>query len=89
MATITELEKNIKSYQAEIKWMEKENAQLANSVRIFDRTTVVENKSKIQDYAERIARLERQISGTPETGAPTERQVMYLEYVNSKDYDEL
>jgi uncharacterized coiled-coil DUF342 family protein len=85
----TELQTKIDEYRKEIVAMEAENAELANSGDVFDRIAIVENNSKIRDYSERIARLERQINGTPEPGVPTARQVELSTWATSPEYDEL
>lgn len=87
METKDELQEKIDEYKKQIMAIEEKNATLDRN-DIFSRQEIVENNSKIRDYTDRIARLERRINDVPEPGLLTEKQASILEWVASDDYDD-
>ena len=82
----SELIENINEYNDMIADCEKTIRELDGSQDVFHRMRIIEAKSDIREYNERIARLNRRIAGTEETG-PTDEQLRLMEYVLSDAYD--
>jgi acyl-coenzyme A synthetase/AMP-(fatty) acid ligase len=81
--TVT-LKSKIEKYQADIARLEAKIAVTADDT--FGRIRVVEMKSTVKDYLERIERLRSRIAGTVKPG-PSDYQISCAEYVNSSTYD--
>jgi len=73
----------IENYNKEIASLEQYIAGLSDD--IFDRIAKAEASRTIVDYRDRVARLERRISGQHD--GPTEQQVRLVEFVCSNAYD--
>lgn len=85
MKTAAELTAEIEKYRRQIASLEHQIANAPDDV--FGRMSASDDRATIADCADRIARLERRIAGTPEPGAVTMAQVRLIEYVNSRAYD--
>ena len=81
-----ELQAKIENYQTQIAALEARINTLDDSVA-SERMQIVELRSTIKDYSDRIARLERRLAGTPEPGMPTQDQLHRSDWVLSGAYD--
>lgn len=84
MRTTAELTAEIERYRKLIEEQERIAASAPDTM--WGRMDRVHALQTITDYADRLARLERRLTGTPEPGATME-QVRLIEYVNSRAYD--
>lgn len=85
-----ELQEKIESYKLEIETLEKELENLASQPQndVFIKIRQVEAQRTIDDYTERIERLEKRIAGQSTIkNCPTDEQIALADYVNSREYD--